>query len=198
MIKIALVDDNPAIIFGVQSALKRQEGIIMDFYSSDAVDFLEKAMEYPADVFVIDIVMDDVFGFNFLEEIRNKFPNQIIIAYSNAQGSSIELSLERIGINKLVSKKDPLDVLLQTIVELVENHKQIKSEKRKATLSLTEREIEVIHLLGKGFSSPDIALTLNISHNTVNFYKKKLLKKFGVESITQLIRDAVEIGICRD
>jgi DNA-binding NarL/FixJ family response regulator len=198
MIKVAIIDDNPAIIYGVQAAVEKNPEMELVFTSSLAEDFLHQLEKVEVDILVVDIVLEDGISLNFLDLLRKKHPNKKIIAYSNAKGESIELFLNRIGINELIDKKEPMDVLIGSIIENAKTGNNQTFKTNKNSLILSEREMEIIVLLGKGFSSQEIAEHLMISHNTVNFHKKKLLKKFQVDSITQLIRDAVELGICRD
>jgi DNA-binding NarL/FixJ family response regulator len=195
MIKVAIIDDNPAIVFGLKSAIQKNEEITLAFASTDVADFLVKLDEIEVDVLVVDLVIDDVISPNFLAELHKNYPDKKIIAYSNAQGESIDLFLSRVGVTQLINKKESMETLLSCIIQVSHG---AKSKPNKKAIIFSEKELEVISLLGKGFSSSEIAEHLDISPNTVNFHKKKLLKKFEVSSISELIRDAVELGICRD
>lgn len=199
MIKVAIIDDNPAILYGIQAAIQKNDALEFVFSSATTADFLEQLKTHEVDVLVVDIVLEDGISLNFLDLLRKTYPTKIIIAFSNAEGNSIQLYLQRIGVDELVSKKEPIESLINSILHLNCAKKPIAGRTtNQESLVLSERELEIIQLLGKGFSSPDIAENLHISHNTVNFHKKKLLKKFHVDSIALLIRDAVELGILRD
>ncbi|MFA7273687.1 MAG: response regulator transcription factor [Crocinitomicaceae bacterium] len=199
MIRVAIIDDNPAILYGVQAAIQKNDALEFVFSSATADDFLEQLKTLQVDVLVVDIVLEDGISLNFLDLLRKTYPTKKIIAFSNAEGNSIQLYLQRIGVDELVSKKEPIETLIASILQFdPETNSIVVRTKNQESLVLSERELEIIQLLGKGFSSPDIAENLHISHNTVNFHKKKLLKKFHVDSIALLIRDAVELGILRD
>ncbi len=60
---------------------------------------------------------------------------------------------------------------------------------------ITKREIEILDLLSRGLSSNDIAETLFISKNTVNFHRRQLLKKTNSKNIAELIGKAYRHGI---
>lgn len=198
MIKIALIDDNPAVLLGVRAAIESHDEIDLIFTNNKTNAFLLNLEEHEVDVLIVDIVLDNVIGLNFLDDLRKKFQTKPIIAFSNAQGKSIELYLEEIGINHLVSKKEPIDVLIDAILEFRDFVFIEKEPTKKDSIVLSDREFEILTFLGKGFSSTEIAENINLSQHTVNFHKKKLLKKFNVDSIAKMIRDAVDLGIYRE
>jgi len=78
----------------------------------------------------------------------------------------------------------------QEVLELIFNNKP--SEGSYKNEGLSEREIEVLKLIGQGFTSKQIADQLFISIHTVNSHRKNLLKKLGMKSPTQLMVYAIE------
>ena len=60
-------------------------------------------------------------------------------------------------------------------------------------LRVTKREVEVIRLLSQGFGSKEIALTLGVSHNTVETHRKHLLEKFEAKNVAELIKKASKV-----
>ena len=60
---------------------------------------------------------------------------------------------------------------------------------------LTEREKEILDLLSKGYTAPQIADALNLSSETIRWYRKKLLQKFDVANTPELIFQAREMGL---
>ena len=60
---------------------------------------------------------------------------------------------------------------------------------------LTKRELQILDLLSRGMSSNEIAVELFISHNTVDFHRRQLLKKTDSKNIADLIGNAYRLGI---
>ena len=60
---------------------------------------------------------------------------------------------------------------------------------------ITKRELQILDLLSRGMSSNEIAAELFISHNTVNFHRRQLLKKTDSKNIADLIGNAYRLGI---
>ncbi len=62
-------------------------------------------------------------------------------------------------------------------------------------LSVTAREIEILHLLSFGFSTKEIASSLYISYETVKNHRRNLLEKIGAKNTALLIRRGFEFGL---
>ena len=60
---------------------------------------------------------------------------------------------------------------------------------------ITKRELQILDLLSRGMSSNEIAAELFISHNTVDFHRRQLLKKTDSKNIADLIGNAYRLGI---
>lgn len=61
-------------------------------------------------------------------------------------------------------------------------------------ITLTEREQQVLRLVAAGRTTPQIADTLNLGVETIRWYRKKLLAKFGASTSAEMVRMAVEMG----
>ncbi len=64
-----------------------------------------------------------------------------------------------------------------------------------AAPELTERELEILDLLSKGYTAPQIAEALSLSTETIRWYRKKLIEKFDVSNTASLISAAKECGL---
>ncbi|MBQ4184325.1 MAG: response regulator transcription factor, partial [Bacteroidales bacterium] len=64
-----------------------------------------------------------------------------------------------------------------------------------AAPELTERELEILDLLSKGYTAPQIAEALSLSTETIRWYRKKLIEKFDVSNTASLISAAKEYGL---
>lgn len=61
-------------------------------------------------------------------------------------------------------------------------------------ITLTEREQQVLRLVATGRTTPQIADTLNLGAETIRWYRKKLLAKFGASTSAEMVRMAIEMG----
>ena len=58
--------------------------------------------------------------------------------------------------------------------------------------TITERELEILRLVARGYTSPQIAETLSLSTETIKWYRKRLLSKFEAENSAEMIKLAIE------
>lgn len=61
-------------------------------------------------------------------------------------------------------------------------------------ITLTEREQQVLRLVATGRTTPQIADTLSLGVETIRWYRKKLLAKFGASTSAEMVRMAIEMG----
>jgi len=61
-------------------------------------------------------------------------------------------------------------------------------------ITLTEREQQVLRLVATGRTTPQIADTLSLGVETIRWYRKKLLTKFGASTSAEMVRMAIEMG----
>jgi DNA-binding NarL/FixJ family response regulator len=64
-------------------------------------------------------------------------------------------------------------------------------------ISLTEREQQVLRLVAAGQTTPQIAGTLCLGVETIRWYRKKLLAKFGASTSAEMVRMAIEMGLLK-
>ena len=66
---------------------------------------------------------------------------------------------------------------------------------QKADIKLSEREKEILDLLSKGYTAADIGKALGLSHETIRWYRKKMIAKFDVANTVELIAISKEMGL---
>lgn len=67
--------------------------------------------------------------------------------------------------------------------------------RQREDLKLSEREKDILDLLSKGYTAPDIGKALGLSHETIRWYRKKLIAKFDVANTAELVSIAKEMGL---
>lgn len=75
------------------------------------------------------------------------------------------------------------------------NHVTNNSANNPAFPRLTVREIEILRLVAEGHTSPEIAQIISLSHETIKWYRKRLLQKTGAANSAEMIRKASEAGL---
>lgn len=222
-LKIAIVDDHALYILGLRTAI--ESGNYEPYQSVEIQSFnsglqLYEALEqaYMPDMVFLDIIMPDCSGITVAKRLKMSHPQLKIVMVSADMTEENILQLINIGVNGYISKlaiaahiiKAVQDVnsghdyfgqeLSKTIYQIYQQRKHGGKSvalhpylKQKNTLS--DREIEIIQHLGNGCTSKHIALTLNISPNTVENHRKNIMNKLGFHNIVQLVKYAIKKGI---
>jgi len=197
MKNVLVVDDHPSIR---QYAILLLQDEFKDvcFQESDGEnDALKKIDKSGADFVVLDLDLKEGDGFSLIQRIREKYPNlPILVNTMYEKGESLNRAL-RAGANGYISKRDEPLCLLEGISKLQEGLPyfspsilplllQIAQPTDKGGMGvlnpLSDREREVLLLMGDELSKSDIAKWLNISIHTVETHIVRIRRKLNIES----------------
>lgn len=196
VIKVLVVDDHEMVRKGLIGYLETENGIevIGDVENGlKAVNFCKK--EVP-DVILMDLIMNTMSGVEATKKILTDHPQvKIIIITSYIDEEQIFLALEAGALSYLLktAKADEIVTAIQramdneSVIEPVVAAKMLKHmrKKPKPHTILTERELEVLQLIGNGKTNQEIADTLFIGIKTVKTHVSNILSKLDVTDRTQ-------------
>lgn len=198
---VFLVDDDPAILKVLPRALRRH-GLEVEAFSS-AAEFLAFYSNTPG-CLVLDLSMPGMTGLELQDELTRRQLNIPIIFITGHGGVRQSVQALKAGAIDFLEKPFLPEVLLQRIDEaLLEDSKsrsqlQLKKDKRALFAKLTERELDVFHLLYGAIEIPsnkEIARKLGISHRTVEQHRSRILDKTRTKSVSEVLALAHEVGI---
>jgi DNA-binding NarL/FixJ family response regulator len=207
MINILIADDHQLLIDGIKTTLTGVEEIQVVAEVFNGYQVLEKLdTGLKVDVILMDINMPKLDGLNCTKMVRKKYPEVKILALSQYDEKRFVKQMVKNGASGYLLKDSGKDELVKAIHE-VHNHgsyfserlsirlinQELKMENTSALFpKLTDRELEVLRLIGKEFSSQEIADKLFISFHTVESHRANLMLKAGVKNTAGLIRWATE------
>ncbi|MDO9375629.1 MAG: response regulator transcription factor [Ferruginibacter sp.] len=201
-IKILVFDDNRG----------RQEALQLLIESSDDLEFVgarencnhveEDILLMEPDVVLMDIDMPGTNGIEGLKRIRKQSPEVFIIMQTVFEDEEKIFSAIHAGAHGYFLKKTKPEKLLDGIRDVLDGGAPMtssvarkvlhmfanqSSDKQVNQFNLTEREIEILSMLGKGMSYKMIADAGGISFHTVNSHLKKIYEKLHVHSATEAV-----------
>jgi len=145
--------------------------------------------------------MPNCDGFQAAKMIKKNNPNTKIIVFSMFDQMDIIHEMKTIGVEGYLLKNAPLKDLVQAIKVVHDGYSYfdgnliLQSEKSfEEEVSFSNREREIIRLIGAGHTSLEISAMLTISKNTVDTHRKNILKKLGNNGKNELIKYAVQIN----
>jgi DNA-binding NarL/FixJ family response regulator len=207
MINILIADDHQLLIDGIKATLAGIEDlkIVAEVYNGyQVIEKLDSGL--PVDVILMDINMPKLDGLNCTKMVHKKYPEVRIIALSQYDEKRFVKQMVKNGASGYLLKDSGKDVLVKAIrtvhggesyfcerLSLRLINQELKMEDTKSLFpKLTEREIEILRLIGREFSSQEIADKLFISFHTVESHRANLMSKAGVKNTAGLIRWATE------
>jgi len=207
MINILIADDHQLLIDGIKTTLKD----IPDFtFVSEVHDGYQviRALEsgVKPDIILMDISMPKMDGLDCTKIVSKKYPDARIIALSQfGEKRFVKQMIKNGAMGYLL--KDASNDVLETAIRKVNSgekyfcdrlslslvNQELKTEDTKSLFpNLTHRELDVLNLICKEFSTQEIADKLFISFHTVEGHRANLLAKAGAKNTAGLVRWAVE------
>ena len=198
MIKILLVDDHEMVRLGVSSYLMIQSDMEVVGEASNGLEGYHKALELRPDIILMDLVMDVMDGIEATQKIMADWPQaKIIIVTSFLDDEKVYPAMEA-GASSYLLKTSSAAEIAQAIRSTYQGHKVIEpavtekiiehrldQARPKPHDELTNRELDVLRLIGQGYSNQAIAEELVITLKTVKTHVSNIFTKLEVEDRTQ-------------
>jgi DNA-binding NarL/FixJ family response regulator len=200
-IKVGLFDDHPMVANGLESFLTSQK-IEVVFSCDNKPSLISNLRNSKVDILILDIVAPDIKGLELFEIISKNFPQIKIIAHSSLMSIMLVENLLSLGVKGYINKRQPPDDFIDCIKNVVDNeisvpkeyHFLISKYRTFTTNLLSSREIEIVELISKEFTSIEIAEKLFISPYTVENHRKTIFRKLEVKNLAGMIVAATKIG----
>jgi DNA-binding NarL/FixJ family response regulator len=206
-INIGLMDNQSLFRKGLISLLKDVENIRVIIEADDGNDLSTQMNHKVPDLILLDFEKPLTDGFKTIEWLRTTYPSVKIILLSMITDDEMILHLIEKGINGFLLKNIPLNDLLESIylvkdkgyyyddrITQIMLDKLTKKKKIKPSsldIKLTNRELEVIRLIGKELKNSEIAEKLFINVRTVDRHRENIRSKINVKNTSGIIMFAV-------
>lgn len=206
LIRILVADDHPIVRDGLVAVLNTQPDfeVVGEADSGSAV--VEQVATLRPDLVLLDLEMPGMDGVETLQRLREADPSIKVLVFTAFDTDERILGAVRAGARGYLLKGTPRDEifnavrvihgggsLLQPIVasKLI---RQVSRGADEATPDLTDRELEVLHLLARGLPNKTIANELAITERTVKFHVGSLMRKLGAGNRTEVVTLAAQQG----
>lgn len=210
-VKVAILDDHPLILQGLENILSATGNISLSGAYQEGGALIAGIRENRPDVLLLDIQMPGKSGDEWITDILQECPGLYIIAYTNIDNLLYVYNLLKLGARGYVLKSAHPAYLIESIRSVAEGNTVIDHTlaeqyklylhtiKRETYLDpkLTDRETEVLQLIADGLSSKEIAGQLFISIRTVEYYRLNILLKMDAANTAVLVKKAIKAGLVR-
>lgn len=204
-ISIAIVDDHPVVLEGLQRILLENFSIhnLLQFHSGEEmIAFLNTQQIFP-DIILLDITLPGKSGIETCRNIKKIAPQIKIIGFSNHAQRSMVMQMLQNGASGYILKNAMASEVIDCIQEVIEGKISFSKEvtsimahpsqvSLKTIPRLTKREKEILKMIADGKTSVDIGEKLFISAATVETHRRNLMQKLEVKNVAMLIKIAIE------
>ncbi len=203
-ISVVIVDDHPILRNGVLRLLQEHSSIDVVGEAETAEDALLRVERLRPDVVLLDIDMPGMGGIEGTRRILERHPETRIVMLSmHAEPGMAKHAFDAGAMGYVV--KTAADAELVTAVTTVASGGRYVNASMGAALAspepaspienLTEREVEVLRMIGLGHSNQEIASTLYLSVRTVETHRAHILQKLGLATRADMVRVALDSGL---
>jgi len=205
--RVFVVDDHPLVREGLTNLINSQSDLMVCGEAKDSSEAIEAITKEPPDVAIIDISLTNESGLELIKNLVKQFPQVAVVVLSMHDETLYAERALRAGARGYVMKHETSKSVLASIRRVIEGDiyvserivnrmaLRLTSARRRAGSSpverLSDRELEIFQLLGQGRTPSEIARDLNLSLKTVQAYCARAKEKFGVNSLTELLRAAI-------
>jgi DNA-binding NarL/FixJ family response regulator len=203
VIRVMLVDDHPVVLEGLRSYLALDPDLRVVGVAATAGEALSR-LSLPAerpDVVLLDMHLPDMDGPSAVRAIRDKAPQAAVVALSSFAEDGLIVAAVRSGAAGYLLKAVPPETLRDAIKTAATGVRVLHPDVERILLRYAEqhghpdplspRELQVLALMGRGFSNKEIGADLGITEKTVKTHVSHILAKMGVQDRTQAVLAAI-------
>ena len=206
-IKILLVDDHPLVREWLTNLLKQQPDFQVCGESGDAPEALQLIGQTQPDIAIVDISLASGSGIDLIKDIKSTHANVAVMVLSMHDELLYAERALRAGAGGYIMKSEATQKVIQAIRAVLSGEtyvsprvasllaqKFVGGKTGKTNFSveqLSDRELEVFQLLGRGYSTRQISEHLHVGFKTVQGYSARIKEKLNLANINELMREAI-------
>ena len=200
-IRILVADDHPVVRGGLAAVIALEADLLLVAEAENGERAVALFREHQPDVVLMDLRMPLLGGVEAIRKITGEFPSARVLALTTYEGDAdIRHALEA-GARGYLLK----DMLLSDVITAIRRVRRgervipgpvaVRLAEFPERSDLTEREVEILQLVAKGFSNKDAAQAIGRTDETVKIHLKNIFAKLGVADRTEAVTMALARGL---
>ncbi len=210
-LRVLLADDHEIMRQGLRVLLEKNSDMEVVAEANDGQEAIELADQLKPDVVVMDVNMPGVDGPDATRRIVSSQPDTRIVALSMHSKKGFIIEMLKAGASGYVLKENAFSELVNAINTVMGNEIYLSSKITRivvddyvedrvgrgagSKMTLTDRQNEVLKLVGDGKSSKEIALLLDLSVKTIDACRRRIMAKLDIDSVAELVKYAIREGL---
>jgi len=208
VVKFLVVDDHPVFRQGLVALIRSDERYQVCAEAGSAAEALTTLQDAVPDIALVDISLTGQSGLDLVHRLKAAQPRVLILIISMHDEAVYAARALKAGARGYVMKQEAASVMLEAITTVLSGKIYVSAAMRDRLLEtmfadpgeseastverLSDRELEVLDLIGQGYGAAEIARTLNLSVKTVNAYRDHIKEKLRIDGAGDLRRYAVK------
>jgi DNA-binding NarL/FixJ family response regulator len=205
--RVVLVDDHPLLRQGIGQLINQEPDLEVCGEVEDRAGALKVIHSKQPDLALVDLTLKNDRGLELIKDLRVQHPNVLILVLSMHEEALYAERVLRAGARGYIMKREAADKVLEAIRNVLAGSIYVSGAVAERILkgvadttrrsdhpslaNLTDREFEVLMLIGKGHGNQQIARQLHISVKTVETHRAHLREKLQLRSGNELLRHAI-------
>lgn len=208
--KILIVEDHPIFMWGLSELINQEPDMVVCGDATDSSGAWKAIENLAPDLIIADITLENSDGIELTKEInRSSKAIPVLILSMHDQFLYAERALHA-GARGYIMKQEAMEKVATAIRQVLAGkiylNEKVKDQilfnladhpagnGRSPMARLTDRELEVFRMIGKGFSTREIASNLHLSIKTIGTYRERIKEKLNLKHANELVRHAVHWG----
>lgn len=204
---ILLVDDHAILREGLMLLIENESDMKVCGEAEDVPDALEAIAKGKPDLVIIDISLKSSSGIELIRRIKKDYPDLLTLALSMHDESLIAERTLRAGARGYIMKRAGIKRVIKAIREVLKGNIYVSENLKENILRsyakpqglpensalemLSDREFEVLQLIGEGYQPREIASQLELRPKTIETYRYRIRQKLGLANTSELIQYAI-------
>lgn len=203
--RLIIIDDHPIVARGTANLLSPLSGgeCTCAHSGKEALMLVQSALRtHPYTLAIVDLELPDTYGTSLISSLRHLAPALRIMVYTMHEQIWVVKELEQLQVDAIIFKSEPT-TSLQLAAEACISGLTYRSPRYQALQAetpislLSERELDILQLMSYGFTSRAIADRLCLSENTIEYHRKRMMRKLATDNMVELILRAQRQGFLK-
>lgn len=197
---LLIIEDHEIVALGLKTLIGSNPALSTVDCATNARQAIQLTVNHPYNLYIIDVELPDMTGIELVRSLKTLSPDSAFIFHTIHDELWTLRQMINSGANAIVMKSDDTSELLAAIDQVLEGNNYFSAHFRQACeemehyQTLSDREIEILRLIAEGLPSKDIAERLFVSQNTIEFHRKRIMRKLGVTNMAQLVKEGFAKG----
>ncbi len=204
---VFIVDDHPVVRQGLTALINQESDLNVCGDAEDSTQAMDRIVQIKPDIAVVDLALGDDTGLDLIRRIKGRLPDLLILVLSMHHESFYAERVLRAGGRGYIMKEEAPQQILTAIRKVLEGEIYLSDEMSARLLStlfettpghnaslvdrLSDRELQVFELIGRGLRTREVAEKLYLSIKTVESHRANIKKKLGLKHTNEFVQQAV-------